>query len=71
MSKTWGNGRGTQCVECKGFGHIKIECHAFLKDLKKELFITWYDFENESEGEDANPMIAYSGKYEPGGEMIS
>lgn len=55
-------GKIAQCYECERFGHIKFECPNFLKKLKKGLLITWSD--DESEGEIANKMMAFTGKYD-------
>lgn len=56
--------KGTQCCECEAFGHIKVECHTFLKKQNMGLSIIWSDFDGESEGENANNVIVYSGRYE-------
>ena len=46
-----------QCHDCKGFGHMRIECPNYLmkekiKELKdKELVDTWSDTENDSSDE--------------------
>lgn len=59
-----GKGKGVRCFKCEGFGHTKIEFHSFLKNHKKGLRITWYEFDDESEGETANKVMAFIGKYE-------
>jgi len=41
-------GKGIQCHECEGFGHIKSECPTFLKN-KKGMSVSWLD--DDSEGE--------------------
>ena len=46
-----------QCHECKGFGHMRIECPNYLmkektkKSKDKELVATWSDTENDSSDE--------------------
>ena len=46
-----------QCLECKGFGHMKIKCPNYLmkkktkKSKDKELVATWNDIENDSSDE--------------------
>ena len=46
-----------QCLECKGFGHMRIKCPNYLikektKELKdKGLVATWSDTENDSSNE--------------------
>lgn len=64
-------GRGTQCFEYEGFRHIKLECSTFLKKQKMELFVTWYDSDNESEEEAPNNMMTYSGRYEYQGDSCT
>lgn len=34
---------GIQCHECKGFGHIRVECPTYLKKQLKGLSISWFD----------------------------
>ncbi|MCI04313.1 gag-protease polyprotein [Trifolium medium] len=48
-------GKGVQCHECEGFGHIRLECATYLKKQKKSLNVSWSDeedseceFDNES-----------------------
>ncbi|MCI55948.1 gag-protease polyprotein, partial [Trifolium medium] len=43
-------GKGVQCHECEGYGHIRIECATYMKKQKKGLTVTW-SYEDESEGE--------------------
>lgn len=57
-------GKGAQCDECERFGHIKYECPTFLKKKKKGFLITWYVSDNESEGEIANKVMNFTGKYD-------
>ena len=53
-------GKGIQCHECKGYGHIRAECPTYLKMQNKGLAITWSegDSESESEGESAKHVTA-------------
>ena len=60
-SKSSRNGKSEkpliQCHECKGFGHMRIECPNYLmkektnKSKDKELVATWSDTENDSSNE--------------------
>ncbi|MCI40552.1 gag-protease polyprotein, partial [Trifolium medium] len=34
-------GKGVQCHECEGYGHIRTECATYLKKQKKGLTVTW------------------------------
>ncbi|PNY13324.1 gag-protease polyprotein [Trifolium pratense] len=43
-------GKGVQCHECEGFGHIRSECATYLKNQKRGLIVSWSD-EDDSEGE--------------------
>jgi hypothetical protein len=36
-------GKGVQCHECEGHGHIRAECPTFLKKQKKGMAVTWSD----------------------------
>ncbi|XP_057444286.1 uncharacterized protein LOC130736472 [Lotus japonicus] len=56
-----GNGRGVQCHECEGFGHIRTECATYLKKQKKGMVTTWSDDESDTEGEDvtANRVTSF------------
>ena len=63
-SKSSRNGKNEkpiiQCHECKGFGHIRIECPNYLmkektkKSENKGLVATWSDTENDSSDEYVN-----------------
>ena len=63
-SKSSRNGKNEkpiiQCHECKGFGHIRIECPNYLvkektkKSEDKGLVATWSDTENDSSDEYVN-----------------
>ena len=57
-----------QCHECKGFGHMRIECTNYLmKEKTKEskdkgLVATWSDTENDSSNEyvdECHPVMAF------------
>jgi hypothetical protein len=54
-------GKGVQCHECDGYGHIRAECGTYLKKQKKILAATWYD-ESETE-EFANLVTALTGRW--------
>ncbi|KAK2402989.1 gag-protease polyprotein [Trifolium repens] len=56
--------RNIRCFECEGFGHIKAECLTFLTKQKRELSISWTNFDDESEGETTNMIRALIGKSE-------
>jgi hypothetical protein len=43
-------GKGVQCHECEGFGHIRSECATYLKKQRKSLNVSWSD-EEDSECE--------------------
>ncbi|XP_050881216.1 uncharacterized protein LOC127084755 [Lathyrus oleraceus] len=54
-------GKGVQCHECDGYGHIRAECGTYLKKQKKSLTATW---SNESETEEsANLVTALTGRW--------
>ncbi|XP_057452420.1 uncharacterized protein LOC130744244 [Lotus japonicus] len=46
-----GRGKGIQCHECEGFGHIKAECPTYLKKQSKGMVATWSDDDSGEEGE--------------------
>jgi hypothetical protein len=57
-------GKGVQCNECEGFGHIRSECATYLKKQKKGLSIYWSDednSENELENVAVNHVSAMTG----------
>ncbi|XP_057432497.1 uncharacterized protein LOC130725270 [Lotus japonicus] len=45
-----GRGKGIQCHECEGFGHIKAECPTYMKKQSKGMVATWSDDDSEEEG---------------------
>ena len=47
-----GKGKGIQCHECEGFGHIQKECPNFLKKQKKGYNTTLSDEEDENSDSD-------------------
>ena len=55
-------GKGVQCHECDGYGHIRAECGTYLKKQKKSLAATWSD-ESETEGESVNLVTALTGRW--------
>lgn len=64
MKKEPNGGKGTQCFECGGYGHIRSECPNFLRRPKKGLNITWSDSESECEKDVSNVVMAYPERYE-------
>ncbi|KAI5389875.1 hypothetical protein KIW84_075255 [Lathyrus oleraceus] len=54
-------GKGVQCHECDGYGHIITECGTYLKKQNRSLATTWSD-ESETE-ESANLVIALTGRW--------
>ena len=54
-------GKGVQCHECDGYGHIRTECGTYLKKQKRSLAATWSD-ESETE-ESANIVTALTGRW--------
>ncbi|MCI22700.1 gag-protease polyprotein, partial [Trifolium medium] len=57
-------GKGVQCHECEGYGHIRTECATYLKKRKKSLTVSWSDeeeSEEEVESEVAKHVIALTG----------
>ena len=57
-------GKGIQCYECEGFGHIKAECPTFLKKEKKGLSTSWSEDDSSSEGESAKKVSALTRAYD-------
>ncbi|CAM8943907.1 unnamed protein product [Rhodiola kirilowii] len=47
------NGKGIQCRECEGFGHIRAEC-INTKKKKNAYAVRWSDSESDQEGETNN-----------------
>ena len=52
-------GKGIQCRECEGFGHIQSECANTLKKKGKSLKTTWSDNESDDSEEDDNNISNY------------
>lgn len=50
------SGKGTQCFECEGYGHLRT------KYLTKGLFVAWPKYDDEREG--SNKVKAFTGKYD-------
>ena len=60
----YSQGKGIQCHECEGFGHIRAECPTYLKKQKKNLFVTWSEEDSESDLEESAKYVkAFTGKY--------
>ena len=53
------SGKGIQCRECEGFGHIQSECVNTLKKKGKSLKTTWSDNESDDSEEDDNNVSNY------------
>ena len=49
-------GKGVQCHECDGYGHIRAECGTYLKKQKKSLVATWSDESEIEESQDISNM---------------
>ena len=54
-------GKGVQCHECDGYGHIITECGTYLKKQKRNLVATWPD-ESETE-ESINLVTSLTGRW--------
>ncbi|XP_058747123.1 uncharacterized protein LOC131620121 [Vicia villosa] len=54
-------GKGVQCHECEGYGHIKAECPTYLKRHSKGQTVSWSEDESESDTETAKHVITLSG----------
>ncbi|KAK2388640.1 putative mitochondrial protein [Trifolium repens] len=54
-------GKGVQCHECEGYGHIRSECGTYQKRQKKGLTVSWSDEDTDEEGESARHVIALTG----------
>ncbi|GMN44981.1 hypothetical protein TIFTF001_014175 [Ficus carica] len=50
-------GKGIQCHECEGFGHIQSECANILKKKGKSLNTNWSDEESEGSQEDDEDQV--------------
>ncbi|KAK2364816.1 gag-protease polyprotein [Trifolium repens] len=42
-------GKGVQCHECEGYGHIRSECGTYQKRQKKGLTVSWTDEDTNEE----------------------
>ncbi|KAK2385091.1 putative mitochondrial protein [Trifolium repens] len=54
-------GKGVQCHECEGYGHIRSECGTYQKRQKKGLTVSWSDEDTDEEGESARHVTAFTG----------
>ncbi|GAA0142522.1 hypothetical protein LIER_03403 [Lithospermum erythrorhizon] len=56
------SGKGVQCRECEGFGHIQVQCPKYVKKQTKSYYVTHSDKEsNEHEGSDnVNNFVAFT-----------
>ncbi|KAK2417316.1 putative mitochondrial protein [Trifolium repens] len=54
-------GKGVQCHECEGYGHIRTECGTYQKRQKKGLTVSWSDEDTDEEGESARHVTAFTG----------
>ncbi|WJX25125.1 hypothetical protein P8452_14197 [Trifolium repens] len=53
-------GKGVQCHECEGYGHIRSECGTYQKRQKKGLTV-WSDEDTDEESESARHVTALTG----------
>ncbi|XP_058783024.1 uncharacterized protein LOC131657673 [Vicia villosa] len=42
-------GKGVQCQECEGYGHIRAGCPTYLKKQRKGLVVSWSEDKSEKE----------------------
>ncbi|CAM8883833.1 unnamed protein product [Rhodiola kirilowii] len=61
-------GKGIQCRDCEGYGHIRAECINTQKKKKNAYAISWSD--SESEGE-TNNFVALSSSINPEEDLSS
>ncbi|KAK2355658.1 gag-protease polyprotein [Trifolium repens] len=54
-------GKGVQCHECEGYGHIRSECGTYQKRQKKGLTVSWSDEDTDEESESARHATALTG----------
>ena len=54
-------GKGVQCPECEGYGHIRSECGTYQKRQKKGLTVSWSDEDTDEENESARHVTALTG----------
>ncbi|KAK2401665.1 putative mitochondrial protein [Trifolium repens] len=54
-------GKGVQCHECEGYGHIRSECGTYQKRQKNGLTVSWSDEDTDEEGESARHVTALTG----------
>ncbi|XP_045792050.1 uncharacterized protein LOC123886812 [Trifolium pratense] len=63
-------GKGVQCHDCEGYGHVKAECPTFLKNKKGGMSPTYSDKNSEKECDDntTKRVMAFTGKYDSDNE---
>ncbi|KAK2450596.1 gag-protease polyprotein [Trifolium repens] len=54
-------GKGVQCHECEGYGHIRSECGTYQKRQKKGLTVSWSDEDTDEESESARHATTLTG----------
>jgi hypothetical protein len=57
-------GKGVQCRECEGYGHISAECPNYLKKQKKGMTATWSeedDYDDDIKNETSKRITALTG----------
>ncbi|WJX12367.1 hypothetical protein P8452_02877 [Trifolium repens] len=54
-------GKGVQCHECEGYGHIRSECGTYQKRQKKELTVSWSNEDTDEESESTRHVTALTG----------
>ncbi|KAK2428549.1 putative mitochondrial protein [Trifolium repens] len=54
-------GKGVQCHECEGYGHIRSECGTYQKRQKKGLTVSWSDEDTDEDNESARHVTALTG----------
>ncbi|CAM8905336.1 unnamed protein product [Rhodiola kirilowii] len=61
-------GKGIQCRDCEGFGHIQVECANRLKKNKKVYAANWSDSESEAsqQEDESNKFVAFTSRNEEG-----
>ncbi|XP_019191068.1 PREDICTED: uncharacterized protein LOC109185584 [Ipomoea nil] len=57
------NTEGIQCYECKGFGHIQLECATYLK-RKNKTYITTLSDDSDSEEDINTYFVAFTANHE-------
>ncbi|PNX93845.1 gag-protease polyprotein, partial [Trifolium pratense] len=63
-------GKGVQCHDCEGYGHVQAECPTFLKIQKRGMSPTYSDKDSAGECDDktSKRVMAFIGKYDSDNE---